>query len=218
MTKNQADVSQIFLIYMATIGDADKTAVACDVDPKFVRKLADQEGWAEKIARLSLLSKSGTPGDWERTQNRALNYVQAHLLRRVVDRQLVLLSNTEATEVLKVTDRDGNTHYSARILTDLAATMQRIHEMTYSALGDSVKERTADVPKDETSKGGLHSSIIAMLNKTGQSAETLPATLADAATDAIASVKEAIPIEATVEPSGPTEVTDGSSPSANGPA
>jgi len=195
MTKNQADVSQIFLVYMALIGDVDKTAIALDLEPKFVAKLADTEGWAEKIARVSMLSKGTNQGDYERAQNRALNFVQAHMLRRAIDSQLYLLANTKPEDVMKVIDSQGTERFSARIFVDLSTCMQRVHEMTYSALGDSVKERTADVPKDPTSQAGLHAGIIAALNKTGLPPETLPKTLADGATRLIEAAKATISID-----------------------
>ncbi len=198
MTKNQADVSQIFLVYMALVGDVDKTAVALDLEPKFVRKLAEQEGWAEKVARMSLASKGSTPGDYERTQNRAVNYVQAHLLRRAIDAQLVIIANTEAADLMKITDKDGNTRYSARVFTDLASTMQKVHEMTYSALGDSVKERTTEAPKDGPSQQGIHASMLSLLNKTGVPLDTVPRTLSDGANELVARLRDQLPAGAEV--------------------
>ncbi len=204
MTKNQADVSQIFLVYMATIGDVERTALALDIEPSFVLKLAKDEGWADKISRISLLSKSGKQGDWERGQNRALNYVQAHILRRMVDAQLVLLSDKKPEEVMLIVDKDGNEKYSAKIFLDLAATMQKVHEMTYSALGDSVKERTDKGPQGaDATEDAMHASVIAALNKTGLPTDTVPNTLADSANEAVEALKlklgTSIPVESTVD-------------------
>src|SRR6185503_17950727 len=101
----QHDVAQIFLVFMALVGDAEKTAIALDLKPEFVRELANQHQWSEKVARISVLSKSGKPGDWERAQNRALNFVQCHRLRRAIDLQLAHLESMEIKDVMIVRDR-----------------------------------------------------------------------------------------------------------------
>src|SRR5262245_50873198 len=98
--KEKSDIVQIFLIFMATIGDVDKTALALELDPEFVKWLAEQEGWSEKVRRLTIMSKSEKPGDWERAQNRALNYVQVHRIRMLLDRVIVQLFNCTAEELM----------------------------------------------------------------------------------------------------------------------
>lgn len=190
----KADEVQIFHVFMVLVGDVEKTAAALDVDPDLVRSLAEKYNWTEKVRRISILSKGGTQGDWERAQNRALNFVQAHQLRRVIDLQLAQIAELPVDEVMKIKDqRTNEVRYSARVLVDLATAMQRIHEMSYNALGDSVKERTAEQTKDDPiTAGGLHTALISALNKSG----TVPApveTLADEANGVIATLKSANP-------------------------
>lgn len=167
MNKNSTDISQVFLVFMALIGDVEKTAIALDLEPAYVAELAEKEQWNEKIARVSVMSKSGNEGDWERAQNRALNFVQCHRLRRIIDDQLLYLQELERDRVML--SGKANDKISARVFADLAAAMQKIHEMTYSALGDTVKERTVKAEQDKApdpiSKGGLHAAIIATMNK-----------------------------------------------------
>lgn len=175
INKNNLDVSQIFGVYMMVVGDAEKTALALDLDVETVVSLAQSEGWADKIARVSVMSKSGAPGDWERAQNRALNWVQAHQLRRSIDRAIMHLSvelekDGGVEKILTHMDKSGNVVYSARVFADLAASLEKIHGLSYAALGDSAKERT---DRGEHKEGGeqdakqsalLHAGLIAALN------------------------------------------------------
>lgn len=167
--KSRLDVSQIFLTYMSLVGDVEKTATALDLDPKIVAALADQEGWLEKVRRLSVMSKSGKPGDYERAQNRALNFVQAHRMRMTVDallRSFDGLTPEEICEKLSTVDKNGNYHISARFLSDLAAASEKIQALSYAALGDSVKERVerAEASDGEMTPDQLHAAVIAALN------------------------------------------------------
>lgn len=188
------DVAQIFLVFMALVGDAEKTAIALDLKPEFVRELANQHQWCDKVARISLLSKSGKPGDWEKAQNRALNFVQCHRLRRAIDLQLAYLESLNVKDVMIVLDRDGNPKLSARLFTDLASAMQKVHEISYNALGDSVKERTTEKTEEsDKTSGGLHSAMIAALNQQRLPDATPANTLADAANVAVESLKSANP-------------------------
>lgn len=166
LNKNKHDISQIFLIYMALVGDIQKVSLATDVPEADIEEMAKREGWADKVRRISVMSKSGKPGDWERAQNRALNFVQVHQLRRTIDRVIAHLSEQEAKEIIEHTTHKGDLTLSARLLTDLASAMQRIHEMSYSALGDSVKERDPEGTGAgaELNSAALHASLIGALN------------------------------------------------------
>lgn len=196
MSQKKIDQVQVFNVFSVLVGDVEKTALALDLDPNVIRKLANEHGWAEKIARISLLSKSGNPGDWERAQNRALNFVQAHQLRRVIDLQLAHVNEKTLEDVMRITDlRTGETRYSAQIIRDLAGAMQKVHEMTYNAVGDSVKERTQDKPnQDPVTQAGLHGAMISALNRTGTGIDPAK-TLADEAAAVIDGLKSAKPHE-----------------------
>lgn len=167
--KSKLDVAQIFLTYMSLVGDAHKTANALDLDPRVVEELATQEGWIDKVRRLCVMSKSGKPGDYERAQNRALNFVQAHRLRLTVDAMLRSLDGLTPEEIvlkLSTSDKNGNYHISARFLSDLAAAAEKIQALSYAALGDSVKERVerAEAGEGEMTPDQLHAAVIAALN------------------------------------------------------
>lgn len=168
--KQKTDVSQVFLVAMATVGDWQKTALALDLDVEFVEWLAETEGWKEKIKRVSVLSKGGKPGDWERAQNRCLNYIQAHRVRMLIDRvliELVKLTPEELAEKFKSCDRHGKPNgVSARFFSDLSAALDKVHMLSYMALGDSVGERVkrTDEEGGDRSVADLHASLIAALN------------------------------------------------------
>lgn len=166
LNKNQHDMAQIFLVYMALVGDAAKTALALDLDADLVEQMAKKEGWAEKVRRISIMAKSGKPGDYERAQNRALNFVQCHQLRRQIDRAIAFLSTKDPAEIVIAVTERGEVRYSAKVFTDIAKTMQSIHEMTYSALGDTVRERESnDTGSPSRGVQDVHSALIMALHQ-----------------------------------------------------
>lgn len=166
--KAKSDIAQIFLVFMATIGDVEKTALALQLDPEFVLWLAEQEGWQEKVRRVTVMSKSEKPGDWERAQNRCLNFVQAHRVRTLIDRLLLSLTNMTAEEFKSdFTNRDakGNSHLSARFFSDIMAALDKVHHLSYQALGDTIGERVERKEKDgEGSVDAIHAALIQALN------------------------------------------------------
>lgn len=169
--KQKTDVAQVFLVFMATIGDIEKTAAALDLDPLFVGWLAEQEGWLDKVRRVSIMSKGEKPGDWERAQNRALNFVQAHRARMLMDRLILALTNSDADEFLahfRTRTKDGRDGYSARFFSDLMAALDRAHHLSYAALGDSVGERLdREKEEGEASANQIHAALLAALNNPG---------------------------------------------------
>jgi len=166
--KNKYDVSGIFSTYMSFVGDADQTAAALQMDPRVVQALAEQEDWVSKVKHLSQMSKAGKPGDFEKAANRALNFVQAHRLRGVLT---ALLTNYEAKEPADLAEvtlnkSTGVVSVSCKFFSDLASAMERVHQLTYAALGDSVAERNARLEEDgsEVSGDTLHRAVFAALN------------------------------------------------------
>lgn len=166
--KSKIDVAAVFLIFMAVCGDVQKTAAALDLDPKIVEALAEQEGWNEKIRRISLLSKSEKPGDWERAQNRALAFCQAHRIRRLIDRLILKfegMSNNQLEDALCTKSPNGlRGNLSARFFSDLASAAEKAHHLAYTALGDTVQERQASEDGDSGSAAKLHAALISALN------------------------------------------------------
>jgi hypothetical protein len=170
--KRRLDVVSIFLHYVASVGDVERTALACDLDPSIVRKLAVSEGWEDKIRRLTMVSKSSgmQAGEYERMQNRALAWVGGHRLRQVLDKVICNLhsrSEDELLEEVTSVDRDGHRRMSARVFTDLAKALETVNGLCFAALGDTIPERKAASPDAAASTAALHSALIAALNGPG---------------------------------------------------
>lgn len=199
---SKLDVAQIFLTYMSLVGCVEKVAAALDLDPAVVQHLADEYGWEAKIRRVSLMSKSGKPGDYERAQNRALNFVQAHRLRLVLDKLIAAYSDKTPLEAVLQSasvDKEGVPHASARFFADVAAAMEKCQAMSYQALGDSLKERTE---RSDENDGGmtpnqLHAAVIAALNAGG--VPEVKALVAETPDPAELAQRERIPVEADAE-------------------
>lgn len=208
--KNKIDVAQAFLVYMACVGDTDKTAVALDLEPEQVRLLAESEGWTDKIRRVSLMSKSGKPGDFERATNRALAFVQAQCIREQVNRLLREVTKMTDDELLSracVRTRDGGQQISAKFLVDLAGAAEACHRMAYMALGDTVTERAE---REGGGTGGpnsndMHSAIIAHLSNPGLNPEPVTQRLIN---EANAEIQRRSTVESPLDKSGIAEAED----------
>jgi len=169
LNKNKLDISQIFLVFVALVGDVYKTAAALNLDPELVQKLVDSEGWATKIQRVTLMSKSGRPGDYEKAVNRALAFVQGHRIRSLIDRVITRFSDMTEAEIcheITAVGKNGIRHVSARFFTDLAAAAEKANALTFTALGDTATDRAQSEP-DELNASALHAAVIASLNAPG---------------------------------------------------
>lgn len=170
LDKRKVDVSQAFLMYMACMGDCERVAIALELEPAQVRALADEEGWPEKIRRISVISRSGRPGDFERAQNRAICFVQAACIRQQINRLLHQVSEMTGEELMSracVRTRDGGMQLSAKFMTDMANAAEACHRMTYMSLGDTVTERQENAEGGGgkgSSSNDLHAAIIASLS------------------------------------------------------
>lgn len=203
--KSKLDVVKVFLHFVASVGDVEKTALACDLDPALVRQLADSEGWGDKVRRLSLASKGSglQAGEFERMQNRALAWVQGHRMRQVIDKVVCHLHGMDTEELvseIKAVDRDGNTRISARFFSDMAKALETVNGLCFAALGDTVPERKAATPDAAASTAAVHAALIAALN--GPGVKSIPSeTLVADVTKAIGPVCQAVTLEAEVVPS-----------------
>jgi len=167
--KNKVDVAQAFLVFMSLLGDCDKAAVALDLEPEQVRSLAESEGWQDKIRRVSLMSKSGRPGDFERSVNRAMNFCQAQCLRNQVDRllsEVTAMTNDELLARACVRTKTGDLQLSAKFFVDLANAAEAAQRMSYAALSDTAGERAdrESGGSPNSSSNDLHAAIIASLS------------------------------------------------------
>lgn len=142
LNKNVLDVSQIFQTYIAFGGDVERTAVALDMDRQDILNLAKVENWAAKVEEWTKL-REGDPRDVQIQINRAVNYVQAHRLRGVIDSVVSHLAKLSPEQLIsKLTESTEKTSkFSARPLADLVKAAEACQQMTARALGDTAGER-----------------------------------------------------------------------------
>ena len=145
VNKNDLDVAQVFQTYVALNGDVAKTALVLELPRDTVQNLASIERWGDKIQEWNKLRE----GDAKEAQvqiNRAINYVQAHRSRNLLDKVISHLSQGSAEDLidrLTITTRNGP-EFKTRALTDLVKAMEACQLMTQRALGDVAAERPAE--------------------------------------------------------------------------
>lgn len=148
--KDKHDVSQIFLTFLAFQGDADKTAYALDLDVAVVRDLARSEKWDAKVSNMVQI-REGEANDLQIQINRAINYVQSHRLRSVIDATLLHLTKDGVESMigkLTVVGREGQRELKIKAITDLVKAAEAVQMMTQRALGDTAGERKPEQGKD----------------------------------------------------------------------
>jgi hypothetical protein len=164
----EMDKENAFLLYATFCADVERTAHALNIEPAQVLDLVDEGKWNDRLRGILELKKSGNPGDIERAVNRALNFVQAHRFRLLLEsvlRRVCAMPISELDELLITVDYNkagiGTKKFSTRPLADLAAALEKAHQLTYLALNDSTTERRGrdDVADSRTSGGELHAQI-----------------------------------------------------------
>jgi hypothetical protein len=166
LNKNELDVSQIFQTYMVFGGDVDKTAVAINEDPEVVKALAVQENWQGKLAQVGKIT-DGDSKDLQVQINRAINYVQAHRIRSIVDKVVSHLSAKTAEDLVALftkVGRDGSSEFSSRPLADLVKAAETCQVMTQRALGDTVAERPEESSGKSAKGANISLQVMAAMN------------------------------------------------------
>lgn len=174
------DRSQAFLVYASFCGDIERTAHALELTPVQVLRVVDEENWTARLKPILELKKSGKPGDLERAMNRALNFVQAHRMRLIVERAIKHFTGMDEQTFSEMMangtrfTKDGQPallKMSTRAIADLASALEKAHAMTYQALGDTSQERMrANAPAQAgDSYADMHAQIAQAMAKAGQS-------------------------------------------------
>jgi hypothetical protein len=147
VNKNLLDVSQIFQTYMTFGGDAAKTAAALNLDKIVVEQLATSENWKQKVAEWNSIL-DGDSQDVQVQINRAVNYVQSHRLRAILDTVIQELAKKDGAELVDMltvvtSSEDGpsRAELKTRPLTDLVKAAEAVQAMSQRALGDTAAER-----------------------------------------------------------------------------
>lgn len=141
------DRENAWLLFATFAGDVEKTALALNVSPATVIQVADDEGWLQRLKPIIDLKRSGRPGDIERALNRAVNYVQAHKFRLIVERTLQRLTAMTVEEfdlyILSKPGKEGGREMAltTRAIADLASALEKAQAMSYAALQDTGTDR-----------------------------------------------------------------------------
>lgn len=136
----------LFLLWQHFGGDSRLTAAAAGVDKRIVAALAHDFCWADLAqGRLGLKDEKQ-----EKEVNRALSYVQAQRLRRLIDRTIDHIEENPDTlaQALITTTKDGEPIFSAKPLVELTKAAEAAHNMAYRALGDKVATEAEGVAPD----------------------------------------------------------------------
>jgi hypothetical protein len=168
------DRENAFQLYATFCGDVERTAHALGIQPVDVCRVADEGAWSERLRAIFALKKSTKPGDLERGLNRAMNFVQAQRMRLFIGRLLKKFSMMDETELdnwlFSTVERHEKGENGATIIerkintksiSDLAAAMEKCHQMSYAALNDTASERVnrGDEQERETSATELHQQL-----------------------------------------------------------
>lgn len=195
------DRSQAFLLFSTNCGDVEKTAHALGISPVALLRVVDEEGWLARLGPILEKMKSQRSGDLERGINRALNFVQSHRFRIVLERALRMMTNWDDEQMKEYLLPQSYTKegipdqrkISTRWAADFATSLEKCHSMTYAALNDTATERVRR--KDETpgeSALDLHARIAQAMSGAG-STKTPRGLLFDAQLEVAADVaKQAI--------------------------
>ncbi|MHC4154409.1 MAG: hypothetical protein ACYST6_05745 [Planctomycetota bacterium] len=173
------DRDSAFMLYATFCGDVERTAHALGCRPVDVLEVAKMERWDEQLKSIIELKKSSRPGDVERAVNRALNFVQAHRFRTIVERVMRHLYEMEQTELVDFvttsvrasTKADAPRQLSAKSLADLATAMEKAQAMSYLALVDTATDRSKRKAELDSDNGAqsLHIQIASAMAKVGGS-------------------------------------------------
>lgn len=166
------DRGQAFQLFAVYCGDIERTAASLNVRAVDILKVAEEEGWLEKLKPIIELSKSAKKGDIEKSINRALNFCQAHRMRLIIERVISKISaftDDEIEEYIfsKSSAKDGTLVKSltTRALADLSSALEKCQSMTYLALNDGTQARLKRAEKEDSdgSAGELHTKIAAAM-------------------------------------------------------
>lgn len=209
------DREQAFLLYTSFAGDVDRTAHALNVEVGQV-VLAVKEGeWLTRLEGILKLRSSSRPGDVERAMNRATNFAQAHRMRMFLERLITKIHRMNDEELIaycfvtesktrknKATGEEETTDerkISTRPFADLASAVEKIHQLTYLALGDSSGERKQRADREAETDNVPTLDIHAAISKAVSEAQGDSSTRAQLFDGQLTQVKNLVTENATVQ-------------------
>jgi hypothetical protein len=145
---SQTFLTKCYLAYIVLGGDLHQTALACNVDPKFIEAYACKEDWKSRLEATADLCGPGarTPAEVERLLNRTALYVQAQRIRRIIDAVLTEVEEAASgddktlLELFTVTTKES-VKIDLKPLTDLTTAALKLSQMASGAMCDTASER-----------------------------------------------------------------------------
>jgi hypothetical protein len=152
----QTLLTKCYLTFILLEGDANKTALACNVSPAFVERHAKREDWQSRLdATINMCSPSSRgPAEIERLLNRAALYVQAQRIRRIIDSvisevETAAVADKSVLDLFRVTTESGQ-RIDLKPLADLSNAAVKLSQMANAAMCDTAAERAARVKHDKS--------------------------------------------------------------------
>ena len=184
------DREQAFLLFAVFCGSVPETAHALNLPPAVVQAMAEEHGWYAKIKTIIDLQASAKAGDVERAVNRAINYVQAHRMRSLLERVLRKMHDLSPEDLecfifpQQMNKREQTVYqsFTARALADLASALEKCQTLTYHALNDTPAERkqaTQEGSSDATA-AEMHVRLAAAMNAAGGGSRSIRGLVTDA--------------------------------------
>ena len=209
------DREQAFLLYTSFAGDVERTAHALNVDVSTVITAVTEGEWMKRLEGILKLRSCGRPGDVERAINRATNFAQSHRMRMFLERLITKIHSMDDAELVaycfvtetktrkdKSTGEEETTEerkISTRPFADLASAVEKIHQLTYLALGDSAGERKQRAERDAETDNVPTMDIHAAISKAVSDAQGDSSTRAQLFDGQLTQVKNLVAENATVQ-------------------
>jgi hypothetical protein len=142
-SKDNYDVSRMFLAYLALAGDSYRTSIAVGVPEKVIEVIAEKESWATKLKNIGALRRGDSASEVVRQIDRVANFYQARLFRDLITRALEILSDlrgrkTILTLITKRSPRTGRKYVDLEPIQRLVQAAHTAQALTYRGLEDPV--------------------------------------------------------------------------------
>lgn len=170
------NVESAFLLWCANNFDVAATAHVLGISAIALQRCVDDEGWIARVAPIVEKIKSQKPGDFEKSVNRSIAFVQGHRFRMVCERVITEMTNWSTAELREnlmpenISKLGSSKKISTRFLGDIASAIEKANAICFSALGDTASERCKR--SDSVDSGpvlDIHAKISACMSSVGES-------------------------------------------------
>ena len=141
------DPAEVFAVYLQQGANAQRTALTLKIPVSRVEDLVKLHRWDVKVKEYTGGIENPTLEDFQRGQrglNRAVNYIQAHRLRDLVDRIVRKLNDQDTLEEYTTIRTKDGFRRDLKPIRELAEAARTAQELSYRALGDSMDVSVTD--------------------------------------------------------------------------